>query len=51
MGEAQPPYERRTESSEALIQIRRIHRMARRIEPGPKPQRFPYRKQRRRPAA
>ncbi len=40
-------YERRTESSEAMIQISMIHRMARRIEPGPKPERFHYRPRRR----
>jgi putative transposase len=44
-------YERRTASSEAMIQISMIHRMARRIEPGPRPQRFRYRKRRRRTAA
>ena len=44
-------YERRTDSSEAMIQMSMIHRMARRIEPGPKPQRFRYRKRRRRKAA
>ena len=43
-------YERRTDSSEAMIQISMIHRMARRIAPGPKPQRFHYRKRRRRKA-
>jgi putative transposase len=43
-------YERRTESSEAMITISMIHRMARRIEPGPKPLRFHYRPQRRRRA-
>jgi putative transposase len=44
-------YERRTDSSEVMIQMSMIHRMARRIEPGPKPQRFRYRKRRRRKAA
>jgi putative transposase len=44
-------YERHTASSEAMIQISMIHRMARRIQPGPKPQRFRYRKRRRRKAA
>jgi hypothetical protein len=28
-------YERRTDSSEAMIQLSMIHRMARRLEPGP----------------
>jgi putative transposase len=40
-------YERRTESSAAMIQISMIHRMARRLKPGPKPTRFYYRLQRR----
>jgi putative transposase len=44
-------YERRTESSEAMIKVSMIHRMARRIEPGPKPVRFYYRRKRRRQAA
>jgi putative transposase len=44
-------YERHTASSEAMIQISMIHRMARRIAPGPKPQRLHYRKRRRRKAA
>jgi putative transposase len=44
-------YERRTDSSEAMIQISMIHRMTRRIEPAPKPQHFHYRKRRRRKAA
>jgi putative transposase len=44
-------YERRTESSEAMIQISMIHRMARRIEPGPKPERFHYRPRRRKKAS
>ena len=44
-------YERRTDSSEAMIRIRMIHRMARRIEPGPKAVRFRYRKRRRRKAS
>jgi putative transposase len=44
-------YERRTASSEAMIQVSMLHRMARRLEPGPKPQRFHYRKRRRRKAA
>jgi putative transposase len=43
-------YERRTDSSEAMIQISMIHRMARRIEPGPKAERFHYRKRRRKAA-
>jgi putative transposase len=41
-------YERRTASSEAMIQISMIHRMLRRLRPGPKPQRFHYRRRRRR---
>jgi putative transposase len=40
-------YERRTGSSEAMIKISMIHRMARRIEPEPKAERFHYRKRRR----
>jgi putative transposase len=44
-------YEHLSGSSEAMIQISMIHRMARRLEPGPKPTRFHYRKRRRRPAA
>lgn len=44
-------YERLTESSEAMIQISMIHRMARRIEPGPKPVRFHYRPRRRKKAS
>jgi transposase len=44
-------YERRTDSSEAMVRISMIHRMARRLEPGPKTVRFHYRKQRRRKAA
>ena len=43
-------YERRTSSSEAMIQMSMIHRMARRIEPAPKAQRFRYRKRRRKAA-
>jgi putative transposase len=43
-------YERQTASSEAMIQISMIHRMARRIAPPPKPVRFHYRKSRRRKA-
>jgi putative transposase len=43
-------YERRTDSSEAMIQISMIHRMARRLEPGPKAERFHYRKRRRKAA-
>lgn len=44
-------YERQTASSEAMIQISMIHRMARRLEPPPKPVRFHYRKSRRRKAS
>jgi putative transposase len=44
-------YERRAESSEAMIKISMIHRMAQRIEPGRKPVRFHYRRCRRRKAA
>ena len=40
-------YERLTRSSEAMIQISMIHRMAQRLEPGRQPQRFHYRKRRR----
>jgi putative transposase len=43
-------YERRTDSSEAMVWISMIHRMARRLEPGPKAVRFHYRKRRRRKA-
>jgi putative transposase len=39
-------YERRAESSAAMVQISMIHRMARRIEPGRKPVRFHYRRPR-----
>ena len=41
-------YERRTESSEAMIRISRIHCMTRRVEPGRRAARFHYRKQWRR---
>src|ERR1700730_5084982 len=44
-------YERQTASSEAMVQISMIHRMARRLAPGQKPTRFHYRKKRRRKAA
>src|SRR5205823_389680 len=44
-------YERRTASSEAMIQISMIHRMARRLRPGPKPPRFHYRRRRRKQLA
>lgn len=44
-------YERRTDSSEAMITISMIHRMARRIEPGSQSIRFYYRRHRRRKAA
>jgi putative transposase len=44
-------YERLTASSEAMIQISMIHRMARRIQPGPKTVRFHYRPRRRKRAA
>ncbi len=44
-------YERRTASSEAMIRISMIHRMARRLRPGPKPQRFHYRRRRRKQLA
>lgn len=40
-------YERRTASSAAMIKISMIHRMARRLKPGPKPIRFYYRPPRR----
>jgi putative transposase len=43
--------ERRTDSSAAMIQISRMHRMARRLQPGSKPVRFHYRKRRRRKVA
>jgi putative transposase len=43
-------YERLTGSSEAMIQISMIHRMARRLKPGPKTLRFHYRKRQRRKA-
>jgi putative transposase len=44
-------YERLTASSEAMIRISMIHRMARRIKPGPKVIRFHYRPQRRKRAS
>jgi putative transposase len=44
-------YERLTASSEAMIRISMIHRMARRIQPGPKAERFHYRPQRRKRAS
>lgn len=44
-------YERLTASSEAMIQISMIHRMTRRLKPGPIQDRFHYRRQRRKPAA
>ena len=44
-------YERRTESSEAMIQISMIHRMARRLEPGSKSVRFHYPRKRRKKAS
>jgi putative transposase len=44
-------YERLTASSQAMIQISMIHRMARRIQPGPKAIRFHYRPQRRKRAS
>jgi putative transposase len=44
-------YERQTESSEALIQISMIHRMARRLKPAPQSQRFYYRRKRRKRVA
>jgi putative transposase len=43
--------ERRTDSSEAMIRISMIHRMARRIKPGPKTVRFRYRTKRRKTAS
>jgi putative transposase len=43
-------YERRTDSSAAMIQLSMIHRMARRLEPGPKAERFHYRKRSRKAA-
>ena len=43
-------YERRTDSSEAMIQMSMIHRMAQRLEPRPKAERFHYRKRRRKAA-
>jgi transposase len=43
-------YERRTGSSAAMIYLSSIHRMARRLEPGPKAERFYYRKRRRKAA-
>lgn len=44
-------YERCSESSEAMIKISMIHRMARRLKPGPKPLRFYYRPHRRKKIA
>jgi putative transposase len=44
-------YERLTASSQAMIQISMIHRMARRIKPGPKAVRFHYRPKRRKRAS
>jgi putative transposase len=44
-------YERLTKSSEAMIQMSMIHRMVRRLEPGPKPPRFHYRPRRRKKAS
>src|ERR1700676_359785 len=44
-------YERRTDSSEAMIQMSMIHRMAQRIKPRPKAVRFHYRPQRRKRAS
>lgn len=44
-------YERLTESSEAMIQISMIHRMTRRLRPGPMQDRFHYRRPRRKSAA
>jgi putative transposase len=44
-------YERRTGSSEAVIKISMIHRMARRLKPGPKTVRFHYRTKRRKKAS
>jgi putative transposase len=43
-------YERRTDSSVAMIHLSMIHRMARRLEPGPEAQRFHYRKRTRKAA-
>lgn len=40
-------YERQTASSEAMIQISMIHRMARRLRPAPKAVRFHYRRRKR----
>jgi putative transposase len=44
-------YERRTDSSEAMIKVSMIHRMARRIEPGSKAVRFHYRPRHRKQAS
>ena len=44
-------YERRSASSEAMIKISMIHRMARRLQPGPKTVRFHYRTKRRKKAS
>jgi putative transposase len=44
-------YERRADSSEAMVTISMIHRMARRLEPGRTPIRFHYRQPRRRKAS
>ena len=44
-------YERLTESSEAMIQISMIHRMTRRLRPGPIQDRFHYRRRQRKSAA
>jgi putative transposase len=44
-------YERLTESSAAMSYISMIHRMARRLEPGPNPTRFHYRTQQKRKVA
>lgn len=44
-------YERQTESSEAMLKISMIHRMARRLEPGRTRVHFHYRRQRRRKVA
>lgn len=44
-------YERQTASSEAMIQISMIHRMLRRLKPGPRPQRFYYPRPRRKKTA
>jgi putative transposase len=43
-------YERLTPSSEAMIQISMIHRMTRRLRPGPNQDRFHYRRKRRQKA-